>query len=108
MWYRGQPIECDICGAGHVLGVYPMRNKCRFCGGEGHFARSCPGRNGSDWGEVDAQGATDARVVCQEGGSVDFRDNQLDELSSQDAPGPATSSACSADPDSLEGAVVVS
>ena len=107
VWYRGQPVECDICGAGHVSRVCPMRNKCRFCGEEGHFARNCPGRNGEGWGEVVAQGATDAPVGGQEGGSVDLRDNQLDELSSQDAPGSVSASAC-ADPDSLEGATVVS
>ena len=107
VWYRGQPVECDICGAGHVSRVCPMRNKCRFCGEEGHFARNCPGRNGEGWGEVVAQGATDAPVGSQEGGSVDLRDNQLDELSSQDAPGSVSASAC-ADPDSLEGATVVS
>ena len=107
VWYRGQPVECDICGAGHVSRVCPMRNKCRFCGEEGHFARNCPGRNSEGWGEVVAQGATDAPVGSQEGGSVDLRDNQLDELSSQDAPGSVSASAC-ADPDSLEGATVVS
>ena len=107
VWYRGQPVECDICGAGHVSRVCPMRNKCRFCGEEGHFARNCPGRNGEGWGEVVAQGATDAPVGGQEGTSVDLRDNQLDELSSQDAPGSVPASAC-AGPDSLEGATVVS
>ena len=107
VWYRGQHVECDICGAGHVSRVCPMRNKCRFCGEEGHFARNCPGRNSEGWGEVVAQGATDAPVGSQEGGSVDLRDNQLDELSSQDAPGSVSASAC-VDPDSLEGATVVS
>ena len=75
---------------------------------EGHFARSCPGCNGLDWGEVDAQGATDAPVDAQEGGSEDLRDNQLDELSRQDALGSATGCARSAELDSLEGATVVS
>ena len=82
-------------------GCVPREISVGSVGGEGHFARSCPGHNGSDWGEVDAQGATDAPVLGQERGSVDLRDNQLDELSSQDAPGSATSSVRSADPDSL-------
>lgn len=108
VWYRGQPVECDICGAGHVSRVCPMRNKCRFCGEEGHFARNCPGRNGEGWGEAVAQGASDAPAEGREEGSVDLRDNQLDELSSRDAPGSVSASASSAGPDSLEGATVVS
>ena len=106
VWYRGQPVECDICGKGHVSRVCPMRNKCRFCGEEGHFARNCPGRNGVGWGEAVAQRASDAPVDRQDGGSVDLRDNQLDELSSRDAP--VSASASSVGPDSLEGATVVS
>lgn len=108
VWYRGQPVECDICGAGHVSRVCPMRNKCRFCGEEGHFARNCPGRNGEGWGEAVAQGASDAPAEGREDGSVDLRDNQLDELSGRDAPGSVSASASSAGPDSLEGATVVS
>ena len=108
VWYRGQPIECDICGAGHVLRVCPMRNKCRFCGEEGHFARNCPGHNGEGWGEVAAPGTSDAPVTGQGGGSDDLRDNQLDELSSQVAPAPASASAAGSGPDSLEGATVAS
>ena len=108
VWYRGQPVECDICGAGHVSRVCPMRNKCRFCGEEGHFARNCPGRNGEGWGEADGQGASSAPVDGQEGGSVDLRDNQLDELSSRDVPGSVSASASGTSPDSLEGATVVS
>ena len=52
-----------------------------------------------------SQGASGAPVDGQEGGSVDLRDNQLNELSSRDAPGSV--SAASAGPDSLEGATVV-
>ena len=70
-------------------------------------ARNCPGRNGEGWGEANAQGVSGALVDGQERGSVDLRDNQLDELSSRDAPGSVSASAASAGPDSLEGATVV-
>ena len=41
VWYRGQPIECDICGKGHVSKVCPVRGKCRRCLEPGHVARDC-------------------------------------------------------------------
>lgn len=103
VWYRGQPVECDICGAGHVSRVCPMRNKCRLCGAEGHFARSCPRRDDPDWGEVNPPSTTDAQADGNGEHSVDLRDNQLDELPSQVASG-----SVSTDPDSLEGATVAS
>ena len=59
-----------------------------------------------DWGEVNPQGETDTPADGQ--GSVDLRDNQLDELPSQNAPASSAGSARCADPDSLEGATVVS
>ena len=110
VWYRGQPVECNICGAGHVSRVCPLRGKCRFCKEEGHFAWNCPNRNRNDWGEAAANGAVPANA---EGGpatpadpapassAVDLRDNQLDELSVSVAPSSSAS-------DSLDGATVVS
>ena len=80
-----------------------MRNKCWLCGAEGHFAHSCPGRDGRDWGEVNPPSTTDTQADGNGEDSVDLRDNQLDELPSQVASGSA-----STDPDSLEGATVVS
>ena len=112
VWYRGQPVECDICGEGHVSRVCPLRGKCRFCKEAGHFARNCPNRDRDDWGEVPPVGAT---ATNGEGGpavpagpapsnsaGADLRDNQLDELFSSVASGSAAPS------DSLEGATVVS
>ena len=51
VWYRGQPIICNICGKeGHKSMSCPDRNKCRLCGSEGHLARFCP----TPWGNREA------------------------------------------------------
>ena len=43
VWYRGQPIICDICCKdGHNAGTCPDKGKCRLCHQIGHMARECP------------------------------------------------------------------
>ena len=52
VWYRGQPLECDICGkSGHVSKVCPMKGKCRRCLQPGHLARNCTNAPRA-WGAV--------------------------------------------------------
>ena len=41
VWYRDQPIECDICRGGHKAASCPLKGKCRRCRKEGHLARDC-------------------------------------------------------------------
>ena len=92
VWYRGQPIVCDICGGGHVSRNCPLKGKCRTCNQEGHYARNCPNARDDDWGEVvdapadrsSAAGGNDMDFDLGSGGPPfdDQRDNQLDELQS--------------------------
>ena len=46
VWYKGQPLECDICKGGHKASECDLRVKCRLCKSIGHFARDCP----TPWG----------------------------------------------------------
>ena len=41
VWYRGQPLQCDICRKDHHARDCPFKGKCRRCLKEGHFAREC-------------------------------------------------------------------
>ena len=41
MWYKGQPLECDICQKGHKASDCDLRGKCKLCGSTDHFAHSC-------------------------------------------------------------------
>ena len=60
MWYRGQPLICNLCALqGHKSANCPNKDKCRHCGEVGHFARAC--RN--PWGDNSAVGGVDARPV---------------------------------------------
>ena len=43
VWYRGQPVYCDICKeATHLASGCPYKGKCLSCKGVGHLARKCP------------------------------------------------------------------
>ena len=43
VWYRGQPITCDICRKdGHTAGTCPDKGNYRLCHQIGHMARECP------------------------------------------------------------------
>ena len=40
-WYRGQPLECNICKKNHKAIDCPLRGRCRRCGEEGHYVKDC-------------------------------------------------------------------
>lgn len=42
VWYKGQPVECDLCLGAHRVAGCPLKGKRLRCRQEGHIARSCP------------------------------------------------------------------
>ena len=42
VWYKDQPLECDICHQGHKANVCPLKGKCPRCHQAGHFVAECP------------------------------------------------------------------
>lgn len=49
IWYKDQPLVCDICSANHKASQCPLKGKCRRCRQPGHYAREC---KNPAWGEV--------------------------------------------------------
>lgn len=49
VWYRDQPLQCDICNGNHEVSECDLCGKCRRCRQEGHFSRNCP----VPWGHTD-------------------------------------------------------
>ena len=42
VWYKGQPIRCNICReVGHLAASYPNKGLCRRCKEHGHTAGQC-------------------------------------------------------------------
>ena len=80
VWYRGQPVICDICREpGHKAADCPSKGKCFTCKEAGHRASECSRR-------VDGMEAASQFPPCSQAsegdGSVcpdeDLRDNELD------------------------------
>ena len=42
VWYKGQPLVCDICNDNHEAADCPLKGKCKRCHEAGHFVRHCP------------------------------------------------------------------
>ena len=102
VWYKGIPVECDICAKDHVARDCPLRGKCRRCRQPGHISRDC--RSGPDaWGTANADGFT--------GGSSNdptpaeaVQCAAASRRSSQTAPHPAATQSASARPASSSSA----
>ena len=53
VWYKGQPIICNSCGAqGHKANECPDKDKCHRCGETGHLARHCTNSWGTRFADV--------------------------------------------------------
>ena len=44
VWYKGQPLVCDICPNNNKAADCPLRGKWRRCHQAGYFERECPKR----------------------------------------------------------------
>ena len=61
VWYKDQPLECDICHQGHKASACPLKGKCLRCRQDGHFRAQCPN---PPWSlNVSAGSAQDASIV---------------------------------------------
>ena len=46
IWYRGQPVTCDVCREeGHVAAKCSKKGTCFNCRQPGHMSRDCPDRS---------------------------------------------------------------
>lgn len=53
IWYKDQPIVCDICQENHKAAQCPLKGKCRRCRQSGHYARDC---KNPAWGQAEGGG----------------------------------------------------
>ena len=61
IWYKDQPLECDVCHQGHKANVCPLKGKCLWCHQDGHFVAECPNPT---WNrDVSAAAAPNASVA---------------------------------------------
>ena len=109
VWYRDQPLQCDICSESHKAADCPNKGKCLRCHQEGHMSRNCSAKPPTKrWAQVPnpaapppagslseteypslpnmgsgAEAPVTAPESVEQAGpseSVDMRDNQLDEV----------------------------
>ena len=82
VWYRGQPVKCDICREpGHKAADCPSRGKCFICKEVGHLSSECSRRVDVPGTEVASQFPPCAQASEGDGSGCpaeDLRDNELD------------------------------
>ena len=98
IWYRGQPVECDVCNkSGHVSKVCPLKGKCRRCLQPGYLARNCNNAPRA-WGTAPMSGSSVAPLdpTPAEAAAASVRPSDVSAASASSDPVPAP--AASADP----------
>ena len=74
VWYKDQPLECDICHQGHKANVCPLKGKCLRCHQAGHFVAEClnPARVCEDPAPATASADASASAAPSSVGPGDF------------------------------------
>ena len=82
VWYRGQPVKCDICREpGHKAADCPSKGKCFTCKEVGHRSSECSRRVDVSGTEVASQSPPCAQASEGDGSGCpveDMEENELD------------------------------
>ena len=110
IWYRGQPVTCDVCReGGHVAAKCPNKGRCFHCRQQGHMARDCPDRSGfyggGAWGPLPNRGLPVSEPGESAGGGLPVVEAHHTEPVSVAGVGPSSQTLSSPAPPSSGGGV---
>ena len=64
VWFKGQPIICNLCNVQGHKSTCPDKDKCRLCKQPGHLARNCPNPWGTTPGTTPGTSEAESRVTA--------------------------------------------